>query len=57
MPAGKEKRCFGRKKIKINKKIRKNNIDVHGSTHYNTNLIEMTKKMQLCRTIYYSIVS
>jgi len=23
--------------------------------HYNTNLIEMTNKMQLCRTIFYSI--
>jgi len=31
-------------------------IDVHGSVHHNTNLIEMTNKMQLCRTIYYSIV-
>jgi hypothetical protein len=32
-------------------------LDVHGSVHHNTNLIEMTNKMQLCRTIYYSIVS
>jgi len=32
-------------------------FDVHGSVHHNTNLIEMTKKMQLSRTIYYSIVS
>jgi len=31
-------------------------LDVHGSVHHNTNLIEMTNKMQLCRTIYYSIV-
>jgi len=31
-------------------------FDVHGSVHHNTNLIEMTKKMQPCRTIYYSIV-
>jgi len=30
--------------------------DVHGSVHHNTNLIEMTNKMQLWRTIYYSIV-
>jgi hypothetical protein len=30
---------------------------VHGSVHHNTTLIEMTNKMQLCRTIYYSIVS
>jgi hypothetical protein len=29
---------------------------VHGSVHHNTNLTEMTNKMQLCRTIYYSIV-
>ena len=32
------------------------NADVHGSVRHNTNLIEMTNKMQLCRTIYYSIV-
>jgi hypothetical protein len=32
-------------------------FDVHGSVHHNTNLTEMTNKMQLCRTIYYSIVS
>jgi len=31
-------------------------LDVHGSVHHNINLIEMTNKMQLCRTIYYSIV-
>ena len=31
-------------------------FDVHGSVHPNTNLIEMSNKMQLCRTIYYSIV-
>ena len=31
-------------------------LDVHGSVHLNTNPIEMTNKMQLCRTIYYSIV-
>jgi len=30
---------------------------VHGALHHHTNLIEMTNKMQLCRTIYYSIVS
>jgi hypothetical protein len=30
--------------------------NVHGSVHHNTNLIETTNKMQLCRTIYYSIV-
>jgi len=30
--------------------------DVHGSVHPNTNLIKMTNKMQLCGTIYYSIV-
>ena len=30
-------------------------FDVHVSVHHNTNLIEMTNKMQLCRTIYYSI--
>ena len=32
-------------------------LDVYGSVHHNTNLIEMTNKMQLCRAIYYSIVS
>ena len=31
-------------------------VDVHGSVHHNTNPIEMPNKMQLCRTIYYSIV-
>jgi len=31
-------------------------LDVHGSVHHNTNLIEMTNKMQLCRRIYYSII-
>ena len=31
-------------------------LDFHGSMRHNTNLIEMTNKMQLCRTIYYSIV-
>jgi len=31
-------------------------LDVHGSVHHNTDLIEMTNNMQLCRTIYYSIV-
>jgi len=31
-------------------------LDVHGSVHHNTNLIEMNNKMQLCRTTYYSIV-
>ena len=31
-------------------------LDVRGSVHHNTNLIEMTNKMQLCRTVYYSIV-
>jgi hypothetical protein len=30
-------------------------LDLHGSVHHNTNLIEMTNKMQLCRSIYYSI--
>jgi hypothetical protein len=34
----------------------KTSSDVHGSVHHNTNLIEMTNNMQLCRTIYYSIV-
>jgi hypothetical protein len=29
---------------------------VHGSVHHNTTLIKMTNKMQLCRTVYYSIV-
>jgi hypothetical protein len=29
--------------------------DSHGSVHHNTNLKEMTNKMQLCRMIYYSI--
>jgi hypothetical protein len=29
-------------------------LGVHGSVNHNTNLIEMTNKMQLCRTIYYS---
>jgi hypothetical protein len=32
-------------------------FDDHGSVHHNKNLIEMTNKMQLCRTMYYSIVS
>jgi len=32
-------------------------VNVHGSVRHNTNLIEVTNKMQLCRTIYYSIVS
>jgi hypothetical protein len=32
-------------------------FDVHGSVQHNTNLIEMTNNMQLCSTIYYSIVS
>jgi hypothetical protein len=31
-------------------------LDIHGSVHHNTNIIEMTNKMQMCRTIYYSIV-
>jgi hypothetical protein len=31
-------------------------LDVHGSVHHNTNVIEMTNKMQLCRTVYYSNV-
>jgi hypothetical protein len=31
-------------------------LDIHGSVHHKTNLIEMTNKMQLCRTIYYSNV-
>jgi len=31
-------------------------LDIPGSVHHNTNLIEMTNKMQLCRTVYYSIV-
>jgi len=31
-------------------------FDIHGSMHHNTNLTEMTNKMQLCRTIYYAIV-
>jgi len=31
-------------------------LDVHRSVHHNTNLIEMTNKLQLCRTVYYSIV-
>jgi len=31
-------------------------LDVYGSVHHNTSLIEMTNKMQLCRTIYYSTV-
>jgi hypothetical protein len=34
-----------------------NPLDVHGSVYHNTVLIEMTNRMQLCRTIYYSIVS
>jgi len=32
-------------------------FDVYGSVHHNTNLIEMTNKMRLCRTNYYSSVS
>ena len=31
-------------------------LDVHRSVHHNTDLMGMTNKMQLCRTIYYSIV-
>jgi len=31
-------------------------LDVHGSVHHNTILIEINNKMQLCRTIYYSTV-
>ena len=31
-------------------------IGQHGSVHHNTNLTETTKKMQLRRTIYYSII-
>ena len=31
-------------------------FDVHGSVHHNTNLIEMTNKMHLRRTICNSIV-
>ena len=31
-------------------------LDLHGFVHHNGNLIEMTNKMQLCRTVYYSIV-
>ena len=30
--------------------------DIHGSVHHNTIVIKLTNKMQLCRTIYYSIV-
>jgi len=30
---------------------------VHGSVHHNTILIKMTNKIQLCRIIYYSIIS
>jgi hypothetical protein len=30
-------------------------LDVHGSVHHNTNLIGMTIKMQLSKTIYYSV--
>ena len=32
-------------------------VDVHGSVHRNTNLIERTNKMQPCSRIYYSNVS
>jgi len=32
------------------------NFDFHESVHHNTNLTKMTNEMQLCRTIYYSIV-
>jgi len=38
------------------KELRGYELDVHGSVHHNTNLIEMTNKMQPCSTIYYSIV-
>jgi len=31
-------------------------LDVHGSVHYNLNLIERTNKMQPCSRIYYSNV-
>jgi len=31
-------------------------LDVYGSEHHKTILIEMTNKIQLCRTNYYSIV-
>jgi hypothetical protein len=33
-----------------------NELDVHGNVYHDTNIREMTNKMQLCRTIYYSIV-
>jgi hypothetical protein len=32
-------------------------FDVYGSVHHNTHPIEMTNKMQLCRDIYYFMVS
>jgi hypothetical protein len=32
-------------------------LDVHKSVHHNINLIEMTNKIPLCRTIYYSLTA
>jgi hypothetical protein len=32
-------------------------IDIHGSVHYNTILTKMTNKLQLCRIIYYSLTA
>jgi hypothetical protein len=34
-----------------------NPLDVQRSVYHNTDLIEMTNRMQLCKKIYYSIVS
>jgi len=45
LPTDAQENCFKRS-IKI---------DIHGSVHHNTHLIEMTNKMQLCRTIFYLI--
>jgi len=56
--------CSGAARIlrrsgRVNKLVahnRNHELDVHGSVHHTTDLIEMTNKMQLCRTVYYSII-
>jgi len=49
---------FGKISIKfLTEGQHSNLLDVHGCVHHNINLIEMTNKMQLCKTIYYFIVT
>jgi len=35
----------------------KKELDIRGSVHHNTNLIEIANKMRPCSRIYYSSVS